>query len=136
MGQGSGIRIRSDLIDAGDSQAKENWQEEECRQQGVDALPEAHVDELEAVVIDLRGNTQDLDGRHKTGAERQPDGHGRHGPAASEKVVGVHLRGALPQGVEEPDGHRDGQHGGKDAVVGQQEARPAALAGGLVHDLC
>lgn len=51
-----------DLIAAGDSQAKENWQEEECCQQGVDALPEAHVEELDAVIINLRGNAQNLDG--------------------------------------------------------------------------
>ena len=57
------------LVGAGEAQPVEDGQEEQGCEQGVDALPQAHVEELIAVAHGLRGHPQHLHRRHEAGTE-------------------------------------------------------------------
>lgn len=124
------------LIGAGDAKSEENWQEEISCQQGVNALSQAHVEEFQAVAVDFRRDSQNLDCWHEARTQRQADGHSWHGPATSKEVIGVGFLGALLQHLIKSDGHGHHQHGSEDSVVSQDETRAGEFtAGWLIHDL-
>ena len=109
------------LVGAGEAQPVEDGQEEQGCEQGVDALPETHVEELIAIAHGLRGHPQHLHRRHEAGTEGQPHRDGRHFPAPGEEIVSCGFCLSLLQGLEEPYHHGDKQHDGEHGVVRNAE---------------
>ena len=123
------------LVGAGEAQPVEDGEEEQSCEQGVDALAQAHVEELIAVAHGLRGHPQHLHRRHEAGAQGQAHRDGRHLTAPREEVVSGGFGLSLLQGLEEPYRHGDQQHDGEHRVVGDAEpwSRRVPLSHGEVR---